>query len=181
MSIRSKADIPTIRKLAAMAQHAPGDVVEFGVYQGGSAVELCRLFPTRTVHLFDSCEGLPHNRGPLDGDRPGAFAATREAVIDALDGYTNWQLHPGWFAETLRVTGGIDLICFAHVDCDYAQSYADCVPWILARLATGGIVQFDDYGGACCKGATKYLDNLLGHELITHAKNGAHWVKVADA
>ena len=179
--IKSKANIPMLRTLAATVQEIPGDVVEFGVYQGGSAAELCRLFPGRQVHLFDSCQGLPPKRGPKDGDHPGSFAATCEKIQEAVDSYDNWTLHVGWFADSLRTIGNIDLLCFAHIDCDYEQSYRDCVPWVLQRLAVGGVVVFDDYGCANCRGATGYLDRLLGGEIVKSSGHGAYYRKVADA
>lgn len=178
--MKSKANIHAIRKLAATVHDVPGDVAEFGVYQGGSARELCELFPLRRVYLFDSCEGLPKDRGPLDGDKPGAFAATELEIRETLDGHHNYTLLPGWFADTMSLVGNVGL-CFAHIDCDYEQSYRDCVPWVLDRLLPGGVVVFDDYGCQQCKGATAYLDSLLGGDVVKHAGQGAHYRKPANA
>src|SRR5258706_11791547 len=64
-----------------------GDVVELGVYKGGSALLLHRAAPTRQLHLFDTFRGHPDVDRHYD-DRSahpvGRFSDTSENVVSAL-------------------------------------------------------------------------------------------------
>ena len=40
-------------------QKVPGDIAEVGVYKGGSAKIICSAKGDKSLHLFDTFEGLP--------------------------------------------------------------------------------------------------------------------------
>lgn len=68
-------------------------VLEFGVHTGGSTRQLSRLFPGKTIHGFDSFEGLPErwsHVGRGEFDRGGELPEVPRNV----------QLHKGWFQDT---------------------------------------------------------------------------------
>ena len=50
----------------------PGDIVELGVYKGGSAKLICEIKDDRHLHLFDTFEGMP-KAGESDIIQEGAF------------------------------------------------------------------------------------------------------------
>jgi len=154
----------------------PGDAVEFGVYQGASLRHIAKLLPRKTIHAFDSFQGMP-KPGKHDGEPQGHFRANMEAAQKACYGLGNIVWHPGWFAQT---TASVDVeqIAFAHVDCDHEQSYRDSLAWILPRLSPGGAVLFDDYGFAKCKGAKVACDEIFaGCKTFTVAGNRAVYRK----
>lgn len=120
----------------------PGDIVEVGVYRGGSAaalMQVCRE-QDRRLHLFDTFTGIPF-RGPDDWHNVGDFsdtslAAVRQALPDAF-------IYPGIFPETLPAA--LDPIALAHVDCDQYRSVWDCCKHLSPLMAPGGVMVFDDY------------------------------------
>ena len=71
-----------------------GLVLEFGVATGRTINHFARLLPTRTVHGFDSFQGLPEDstsRMPQ-----GFFKRSNLPRVRV-----NTQLHVGWFDQTL--------------------------------------------------------------------------------
>src|SRR5579864_388760 len=93
--------------LYQLAKHAsvlPGHVAEVGVYKGGSATILSRIFASQTqkfVHLFDTFSGMPATDPTIDLHSAGDFADTSlEAVQRNLQGCRNLRFYPGFFPDT---------------------------------------------------------------------------------
>ena len=99
-----------------------GDVVECGVWRGGMIAAIAELTTNnRTVHLFDSFEGLPPAQA-IDGKEalnwqsdttsPNYYdncTAEESFAIDALSkaGHDNYRIYKkGWFQNTLSSYGG---------------------------------------------------------------------------
>ncbi len=118
-----------------------GLMLEFGVQDGRSLRHIAGL-TDRTVHGFDSFEGLPEDwAGTFE--RRGKF--TRRGRLPKVPG--NAQLHVGWFDETLphfteTHPGGIALL---HVDCDIYSSTRTVFSQLGGRLAPGSVIVFDEY------------------------------------
>lgn len=131
----------------------PGDVVECGVAEGGSAAVLGHAIRDTTRHLwlYDSCQGLPMP-GPKDGEQAlpytGANQTSPERISDAmaLSGMRAWTLVPGWFVETFATGPQPDHIAFLHIDADWFDSVVLCLRHWYPKLSPGGIVVLDDYG-----------------------------------
>jgi predicted O-methyltransferase YrrM len=131
----------------------PGDVVECGVWRGGTALLLAAsleaLAPSKRLYLCDSFQGLP---ALTDGDRPewyreGRFAARRDEVAELLARHhlaDRCTILEGWFADTLPSLSGIRA-CMVHIDCDLYQSTVDCLTHLYPAVADGGVIVFDDY------------------------------------
>lgn len=135
-----------IRQLLGDALRHPGDVVEAGCHEGSTSVELLRRLAgtDRTLHLFDSFEGLPSDSG-YGGQMVADTTVLTERLAQA-NAELQWNpvtvfAHHGWFADTMphRLP---NTICFAFVDCDVASSLHDCLPPIIERL-TGTLVIHD--------------------------------------
>lgn len=125
----------------------PGDLAEVGVYRGGSAKLICEVKAGRTLHLFDTFEGLPAVRStdaPLF--REGHYSAPSvDEVKTYLRGYANLAFHVGLFPETadpVRET----MFSFVHLDVDLVQSTEDCLAFFYPRMNPGGIFLSQDYG-----------------------------------
>jgi O-methyltransferase len=147
------------------ARHLPGDAVECGVFRGGTALLAARTLadenPHRTLHLFDSFQGMPRDVAGHEHFAPGDFGRTSaQQVEDLLAGYSPLQIHAGFIPQTFN---GLEVrsIAWAHVDVDLGQSVRDCIDWIYPRLSPGGYIIFDDYGFPSCSGARRAVDEAF--------------------
>jgi hypothetical protein len=121
-----------------------GMMLEFGVFKGGTIRYIARNFPTRTVHGFDSFEGLP-SAWQGTGHNRGAFHAGGKMPSVP----TNVSLHKGLFDEVLPMWAREhpDPIAFVHIDCDLYESTVTILNVLGPRLIPGVVIVFDDYFG----------------------------------
>jgi O-methyltransferase len=148
----------SLRRLATevIERGIPGDVVECGTCNGGSAAILAgvvtRAAPPRRLWLLDSFQGLPPS-GPLDGEEARQWAGlNRGSATSALEvlrkvgaDLAQVRIVPGWFDQTLPSleVGAISLL---HVDADWYESVTEVLEALYDRVSPGGFVIFDDYG-----------------------------------
>ncbi len=113
----------------ALQQRAmvPGDVVELGVYKGGSALLLHRAAPSRQLHLFDTFTGHPDVDRQYD-DRAaqpvGRFADTSANAVSALFTGAPVAIHVGVFPASAAYWHPAPQIVVAHVDADLYECRA---------------------------------------------------------
>jgi Macrocin-O-methyltransferase (TylF) len=121
-----------------------GSFLEFGVFKGGTIRYIAKLRPDRTVHGFDSFEGLPVAWEGTGHDR-GAFHAKGQAPRVRA----NVRLHRGLFDVSLPlwVRQNNDSIAFLHVDCDLYSSTHTIFEVLEDRLRPGLVIAFDEYFG----------------------------------
>jgi O-methyltransferase len=138
-----------------------GDVVECGVFRGGTAllealtIQAHASHGGRTLHLFDSFEGMPETTEGVDRLKRGDLGKTSITTVKKLlQSFPFVDLHPGFIPATF-VGLNIEKICWAHVDVDVYQSVCDCISFIYPRLVPGGFMIFDDYGFPSCPGARR--------------------------
>jgi O-methyltransferase len=166
----------------------PGDIVECGVWRGGSmltvAHTLLRLGVTdRHLHLFDTFEGMTEpterdvritegkhadellsgtGRGPMAWARPGRFVATLDDVKEGfaeLD-YPEERVHfvPGRVEDTVPEHAP-EGIAILRLDTDWYESTKHELVHLYHRLAPGGVLIIDDYG--TWHGAKEATDEFL--------------------
>jgi hypothetical protein len=148
----------------------PGDVVECGVWRGGSMMAVARTLlqegdTERHLHLFDTFEGMTdpteHDvsidgttaaemmRGaPRSGDRGSVWCVASEEVVRSAICATKYP------EERIHLVKG---------------STRHEMESLFPRLASGGVLLIDDYGH--WKGARKAVDEYLrrtGHEMMLH-------------
>jgi len=129
----------------------PGDVVELGCHEGRTSVILQMIIdhldPGRTLHVYDSFEGLPEP-GPLDGPffSAGNLMVSQRDLIATFDawGLRHPVIHAGWFEDTLPA-GLPDTIAFGLLDSDFYESVLVSLQHVWPRVVPGGIVVIDDY------------------------------------
>jgi heptosyltransferase-2 len=152
-------------KLAA--SKCGGEVIEMGVYRGGSAAAIAwmlrRTGLERPVHLFDTFGGMPPTMD-LDTHEEFDFSDTSAAsVAESLNrvvaGFP-FQFHPGLFSETLPEVSQHHF-CFAHVDADLYHSVREACEFAYPRMDADGIMLFDDYAAPSCPGAMKAVDEFF--------------------
>jgi O-methyltransferase len=150
-------------RLACHLRRLPGEVAEVGVYKGGTARMLAKVFAAtgKTVHLFDTFAGMPPVDPTRDLHQGGDFGdVSVEGVREYLADCPNVRLHPGFFPAT---AGPVEdtTFCLVHADVDIYRSVLDCCTFFYPRLVTGGAIVFDDYGRNSCPGAKEAVDEFF--------------------
>jgi O-methyltransferase len=144
----------------------PGDFVECGVYNGGSAgvlgYSMTRLNGSaRKLWLFDSFEGLPasgaHDREidrQLEGDYAGSERQVRR-ILERLDvPKDRYEIAVGRFEQTFEQVE-TPAIALLHVDCDFYEPVKQSLETFFPRVSPGGFVVLNDYGTfPGCRAAT---------------------------
>lgn len=151
--------------LARNALELPGDVAEVGVYKGGTARMLAKVFaPTgKTVHLFDTFAGMPPVDPTKDLHKESDFGdVSLEGVRHYLRDCPNVRLYQGFFPETASPIADATF-CFVHADVDIYRSVLDCCRFFYPRLVPGGVIVFDDYGRNSCPGAKHAVDEFFAN------------------
>jgi O-methyltransferase len=166
-----------LRGLQRLAEHVarkqiPGDVVECGVYRGGSAVVIGErlLRQQREMWLFDVFSGMPE---PGENDQQeawndlGKFASSEALVRQTLSAGAV-DLHrvhivTGRYENTL-IDFSPSPVAFLHLDCDWYASVRLCLEAFYDSVVPGGVVVVDDYGHwAGCK---KAVDEFVNRRSI---------------
>ena len=189
------ARLANVRDLtaAALADGVPGDLVETGVWRGGTAIYLRAVLVAlgdtrRTVWACDSFAGLPEadpERYPVDvplrlhEHRELAVGLDRVQANFARYGLLDDQVRfvPGWFRDTLpKLATEIDAIAVLRLDGDMYESTMDALTHLEPLVAPGGFVIVDDYNGieACRRAVTEHR----ARHGITAPLQGVDWTAV---
>jgi len=131
-------------------QRAPkrGLVLEFGV-RNGTSINLIARLTERTVHGFDSFEGLPDD-GIIPRSNAGnaKWYAGKMHMKGAIPTVPqNVKLYKGWFHQTLPkfFEDKREPISYMHVDCDIYSSAKTVLECAAGALQSGSVIVFDDY------------------------------------
>lgn len=148
-----------IYNLLRLCAQKNGDVIECGVWRGGTAyLESTVIEKTnKTLYLFDTFEGMPDTVIPgTDHSYPGQFNDTNLKMVREYlkDFEHNINITPGFFPDTFENFKHLKF-CFAHIDVDIYKSSKDALEFIYPRLCPGGIIIVDDYGFSVYKDACK--------------------------
>jgi O-methyltransferase len=159
----------------------PGDVLEVGVWRGGTAALICSNLAMSgepgMVYLADTFHGVvkagENDNFYRNGEHADASAASVEALLKSL-GLQNYQILQGIFPDETTTLLQDRCFAFCHIDVDVYQSAKDVTEWVWPRLTTGGAIVFDDYGFYQCGGVARYVDELRmqGDCLVIHNLNG---------
>lgn len=148
---------------------APGHIVEFGTYRGGSAIFMAmvarELLPGTRVMAFDTFEGMPDTDGTRDAHKPGDFG---DAVLDEIRGQAaslgldNLELVQGRFEDTCEAAlGRLGAVRLAHIDCDIHSGVQTAYDGCRKIFVPGAYVVFDDPLTSSCLGAFEAVEDLL--------------------
>lgn len=144
-----------------------------------------------TLWSFDSFEGLPTPKGPLDAHpewKPGAMSMSLERFHKACatNGIPRAAYHvvPGYYDDTLTKLSSTDEptnIALAYIDCDLHSSTKTVLEFLRTRFKHGMIVAFDDY--FCWapselsgerRAMLEFLDGTPDWELVPYIQFGWH-------
>jgi hypothetical protein len=174
-----------IQAVRYVARHRiPGDVVECGVWRGGSMQAVARTLlaagdTARDLHLFDTYEGMPP---PSDRDLRRSDERSAEELLaeesredskvwavatldDVKDGFSRLD-YP---AERVHFVKGKvedtipghapEQISILRLDTDWYESTRHELEHLYPRLSPGGVLLLDDYG--YWEGAREAVDEFL--------------------
>ena len=151
-----------LHQLARTLEGSNGDFAEIGVYKGGTAYLTARAAPGKTIHLFDTFEGMPEVDAGIDAHRTGDFADTRYDDVRSFLAPFRERIafHKGFFPAT---AAGLEEKTFAlvYVDVDIHQSVKDALAFFYPRLVPGGVMLFDDFDSPKCQGVRKAIEEFL--------------------
>jgi methyltransferase family protein len=119
-----------------------GHLLECGVFSGGTIRHIAKRVPGKTIHGFDSFEGLPE---AWSGYNLVGKAFSLKGRLPRVP--RNVVLHKGWFSNTIpawcQTVGGP--VAFLHIDCDIYSSTVDIFNGLAGRLQEGTLILFDEY------------------------------------
>lgn len=157
--------------LEIVTKNIPGDIVEFGIYQGWWINFLWQASETvglrRRIYGFDSFEGLsePHPEHDQAFWKKGQYACGLEQVSKnvRLTERPRLKLVKGFFEKSLLSPEALlaEQFCYARIDCDIYQPALDCLHYLGPRLADGAIVVFDDWPHTRGFGEQRALEEWL--------------------
>jgi O-methyltransferase len=174
----------------------PGDLIETGVWRGGSAIFMRAVLAAhdvsdRTVWVADSFQGLPT-------PAPDAHPVDREYDLDGFSGLAvdldqvkanfakygllddNVRFLAGWFKDTLA-NAPIEQLAVARLDGDLYASTIDAITALYPKLSIGGYLIVDDYNAplfadACGQAIRDYrAQHDISEPIQTIDWTGVYW------
>jgi hypothetical protein len=147
----------------------PGDIVECGVWRGGSMQAIARTLAARgatdrELHLFDTFEGMPpptaedrrHDGAPAEtllAEKPRtAWVWAVASLEDVQAGMAATEYpaerihyHQGRVEDTIPAQAP-ERIALLRLDTDWYSSTKHELEHLYDRVPSGGVILFDDYG-----------------------------------
>jgi O-methyltransferase len=167
--------------LVGQVNDLPGDILEVGVWRGGSGAVMASRAALdsspSTVYLCDTFAGVA-KAGPRDADYEGGeLADTSSSTVLALVrrvGLDNVVIVEGVFPDETGDRVPSRGLRFCHIDVDVYDSARDVFHWAWPKLASGGVIVFDDYGFYSEEGVTDFVNELASRDDLTlvHNLNG---------
>lgn len=159
-----------------------GGFLEVGVWRGGTGALIARraslIGSTEPVYLCDTFAGVVKasvkDNLYTGGEHSDTSAETVSQLLASM-GLRNAQLLKGIFPEETGLAIPSDQrFRFCHIDVDVYESARDVLDWVWPRLSVGGVVVFDDFGFAACRGIRDLVEEHRGasDRFVIHNLNG---------
>jgi len=151
MSITPLEAVQLISLVRATAKLG-GCMAEVGVYRGGTAHLIREADPSRSLHLFDTFEGLPELTASDTPVRSGRFRKGRcayplENVRKSLADCEGVHFHKGIFPASGEAVKD-ERFSFVHADVDLFSSTRSVLEFFYPRMVRGGIIVSHDFATA---------------------------------
>ena len=176
INYRDTYDFVRLRTLGFLAEEAGkklGDseyaVAEVGVFRGGFASYIERLFPGRQLYLFDTFGGFPAQDKNLDIEmglskqayENGDFDSTSvELVLGKMSNPDNCHICKGYFPETVTEEHKSKKWGFVSLDVDLYKPMLDGLRFFYPALLPGGAIMIHDYNNSAFSGVKKAVDEF---------------------
>ncbi len=170
--------------LAKQTSTLKGNILEVGVWRGGTGVLLAKNSGT-LVYLCDTFTGVV-KAGEYDshytgGEHSDANQCDVEELL-AIFGIENTKILNGVFPdETAACIPPYIRFRLCHIDVDTYQSAKDIMDWVWPRLVVGGVVVYDDYGFDKCSGVTRHVNELTDRLVLYNLNGHAIVIKIKES
>lgn len=168
------------RLLDGRLRKIPGNYAEFGVGLGGTSLLLGLIARQqgRTVHSYDSFEGLPAPHPEFDNDyfKEGFYRSSQKKgdllerfrrVLRRFDLAETVQPVKGFFSESLRgPSAPSGPLAFVHLDSDLYDSVMQSLEAVYDFVPTGGALVVDDFFHPA-QGSTRALSDFCNRRGAT--------------
>lgn len=154
----------TIWSSIKATKNIEGDIVELGVYKGGSIrlmAKACELENEKKKRIigFDTFEGIPLQIGNGDEKFLGFLSdVSFEDITKTMPSCVS--LVKGIFPES-ATQANIEKISLAHLDADTYKSTFDGLNFVWPKLVKQGRIILHDYNSQGCPGVKKATDEFL--------------------
>jgi len=145
----------------------PGNVLEVGVYKGGTIVQLAKILkkvcPKYKVYGIDTFTGHPYSDGhPIHpkGKYSDVDLAELRNFLNEIELDSQIHLFQGKVEDIFK-TLILEDVSFAHIDCDLYLPVKFCSESIPPIMTQQSVMYFDDYGHEHCPGATKAINETF--------------------
>ena len=154
------------RKCRKTLEKVPGNVLEVGIYKGGSLLVLAEVLkkvdPEYKLHAIDTFTGHPYtDYHPMHP--AGRYSDVSKKGIEKLveeKKLGKWvEIYQGKVEEIFNSLN-LKEVSFAHIDCDLYIPVKFCAENVPKIMNTGGVIYFDDYGHKHCPGATMAVNEV---------------------
>jgi hypothetical protein len=176
---------------AVIRENVPGDLIECGLWRGGSAVFMRGMLAAfdvrdRVVWAADSFQGLPTPEAApdvafgldLSREKFPMLAVDLDTVRRAFEahGLLDDQVRflPGWFKDTLP-SAPIERLALLRVDGDLYSSTREALEALYDRVVPGGFVIVDDYFLPNCRQA---VDDFIVERRMTEPIERIDWTGI---
>ncbi|EAZ88812.1 TylF/MycF/NovP-related O-methyltransferase [Crocosphaera chwakensis] len=158
-------------------ENIPGDVIECGVCNGGTAAILAHFATNsykyeRKAWFFDSFAGMPETTEEDEEEAKeyvGQVVGDISQVLTVLNlvnaNMTKVEILKGWFEETFPKVN-IPKIALLNIDADWYIPVKFCLETFYDAVVPGGFISFDDYGH--WPGCKKAVDEFFAERQLSY-------------
>jgi O-methyltransferase len=166
----------------ARCKNLHGDVCEFGVAQGETSALIANEIAQstdKTLHLFDSFEGLPKptQKDQLKDDifalgsmeaYAGTMSCPEDMVRARLEAVSfppqRYVIHKGFIEQLIHNDKHLpDAVCFAYVDFDFYEPIKITLEYLHKVMPAGAMIVVDDYN-YFSTGAKSAVDEFVAEQ-----------------
>ena len=143
-----------------------GACLEVDCYKGGTAKliseTILRHEMRSAFHTFDTFDGMPDALAEDEAGFLNVFADNSLTDVQRLlSNNPHSFVHQGVFPDCASDDVRGLTFRFAHIDVDIERSVFECCDFVYPRLATGGVMVFDDYGDPYRPGAARAVEKYF--------------------
>ncbi|MDJ0579615.1 TylF/MycF/NovP-related O-methyltransferase [Crocosphaera sp.] len=171
-------------------ENIPGDVIECGVCNGGTAAILAHFATNsykyeRKAWFFDSFQGMPETTEEDEEEAKeyvGEVVGDISKVLTVLNllnaDMTKVEILKGWFDETFP-TVNIPKIALLNIDADWYVPVKFCLETFYDAVVPGGFISFDDYGHwpGCKKAVDEFFQERQLSYKLHEVDYTARWIQ----
>lgn len=164
---QSRNEAYNLCKSLQQTANIEGDIVEVGVYLGGSAQLLNKYKATnKKLYLFDTFEGwVDYCEKDSGGNisNGGCFVSNFESIKNIFKEY-NVDVIKGYFPDSAPIGFENKRFSFIHLDVDTYTSTLKALAYFYDKINSGGIIALHDYINTDAPGVIKAANEFLSNK-----------------